>query len=62
MSPTIINLWCYWAAEIPLAWTLAMPLGLGPKGVFMAIVVAESLVTVVGYLVFVRGRWKLKRV
>jgi putative MATE family efflux protein len=61
-TPTIINLFCYWLFQIPLAYILAIRWGLGTRGVFLAITVAESLVAVVGMLVFRRGRWKQRRV
>jgi Na+-driven multidrug efflux pump len=61
-TPTVINLVCFWLLEIPLAYGLARPLGLGPKGVFLAITVAFSVLAVIGVLVFRRGRWKLKKV
>jgi putative MATE family efflux protein len=61
-TPTIINLFCFWLFEIPLAWLLAMQLGFGESGVFLAITLAESLVGVVGVLVFRRGRWKQRKV
>jgi Na+-driven multidrug efflux pump len=32
------------------------------QGVFWAIVVAESTMTITAYLVFRRGKWKLKEV
>ena len=35
---------------------------LGPTGVFVAITTAESLIAIVGILVFRRGRWKLQAV
>jgi putative MATE family efflux protein len=57
-TPTWVNLGCYWLFQIPLAWTLARLAGLGPTGVFLAITIAESLVTVVSILCFRRGRWK----
>jgi Na+-driven multidrug efflux pump len=57
-TPTWINLFCYWLFQIPLALGLALGLGLGPLGVFLAITIAESVVAVVGVLVFRRGRWK----
>lgn len=61
-TPTQINFLCYWMIQIPLAYFLAKSLGFGPTGVFVSITVAESLLAVVGYLVFKRGNWKLKSV
>jgi putative MATE family efflux protein len=57
-TPTIINLFCFWGFQIPLAWLLANKLGLGPVGVFAAIPVSESTLTVVSFVVFRRGKWK----
>lgn len=57
-TPTIINLFCFWAFQIPLAWFLAIFLGLGPRGVFSAILTAESSLTVVSYFLLRRGNWK----
>jgi putative MATE family efflux protein len=57
-TPTWINLFCYWLFQIPLALGLAKGLGLGPLGVFLAITIAESVVALVGILLFRRGRWK----
>jgi putative MATE family efflux protein len=62
MTPTLINLGCFWMGEIPLAYLLARPLGYGPSGVFWAIAVAFSVMSVVAGLLFRRGQWKLKRV
>lgn len=61
-TPTWVNLFCYWMFQIPLAWTLARTAGLGPAGVFWAITIAESLVTVVSIAFFRRGRWKTRTV
>jgi putative MATE family efflux protein len=57
-TPTIINLFCFWAFQIPLAYWLAISLGLGPTGVFWAIVLTESTLTVVSFVIFSRGKWK----
>lgn len=57
-TPTVINLVCFWILQIPLAYWLATDLSLGPDGVFWAIVVSESLVTILGAAVFRRGKWK----
>ncbi|MGH9722397.1 MAG: MATE family efflux transporter [Bryobacteraceae bacterium] len=61
-TPTIVNLFCYWLWEIPLGYALAMPFGLGPQGVFIAIAIAESTTACAGVILFRRGRWKSKRV
>jgi putative MATE family efflux protein len=58
ITPTVINFLCFWVLQIPLAYWLATSLSLGPNGVFWAIVVSETLVTVLGVTVFIRGRWK----
>ena len=57
-TPTIVNLFCFWLWEIPLAWVLAYPLGMGPNGVFTAIAVAYATLAVVSAVLFKRGRWK----
>jgi putative MATE family efflux protein len=61
-TPTFINLFCYWLFQIPLAWALARSLGLGPRGVFLAITISESLIAVVGMVWFRKGRWKTRAV
>jgi Na+-driven multidrug efflux pump len=61
-TPTLINLFCYWLLEIPLGWALARPLGMGPTGVFVAVLVAFSTTAVVSVLLFRRGTWKRKKV
>lgn len=58
LTPTWINLGCYWALQLPLAWALAVPLGLDEGGVFWAVVAAETVAAVVGAVLFRRGTWK----
>ncbi len=62
MTPTKINLLCFWIVQIPLAYGLATGLQWGPSGVFWAIVVAQSLMTVVGVWVFRNGHWKQQKI
>ena len=61
-TPLKINIFAFWLIEIPLAWLLAIKAGFNEEGVFIAIVVAESLMTVIALIVFRRGKWKLKEV
>jgi putative MATE family efflux protein len=58
VTPTIINLICFWLLQIPLSYWLAANAGLGPNGVFLAMVISESLLTVLSVIVFRRGNWK----
>ncbi len=57
-TPTVINLLVFWLFEIPLAYFLAKTLGMGPHGVFLAITVAFSVLTLVSAGAFQMGRWK----
>ena len=62
MTPTKINFFCFWMCQIPLAYFLAKYCELGPPGVYIAVAVAESLIAVVGILIFRRGKWRVKAV
>ncbi len=57
-TPTVLNIVVFWLWEIPMAYLLAIVVGLGPNGIFVAITVAFSTLAVVSSLVFRRGRWK----
>ena len=57
-TPTWLNFFCFWVFEIPFAWALAGPAGLGPSGVFWAIMAAFSLLAGSSALVFRGGAWK----
>jgi len=61
-TPTIMNLFCFWLWEIPLAWVLASGLGLGANGIVISVAVAFSTLAVVSIIMFRRGRWKSRRV
>ena len=60
-TPTRLNFTCFWLAEVPFAWLLAIVLGLGPLGVFIAVPVAVSLQALWSGVLFKSGRWKLHR-
>jgi putative MATE family efflux protein len=61
-TPTLLNLVCFWALELPLAWLLTGGFGLGPSGAFASIAVAFSVFALLSAWVFRLGRWKLRRV
>ena len=57
-TPTILNFFIFWVLQIPLAWVLAIKMSFDVSGVYWAIVISESALTVAGYILFKRGRWK----
>ncbi len=61
-TPTKVNLVGFWFFQIPLAYFLAKTMELGPLGVFIAIPVAESTITIVSFVLFKRGKWKTIKV
>ncbi|HEV7867747.1 MAG TPA: MATE family efflux transporter [Chthoniobacteraceae bacterium] len=61
-TPTRLNFFCFWVGQVPLAYLLARPLGLGPTGVFIAVPISFSLLTIWSAVLFRQGSWKLKRV
>lgn len=62
MTPTRINLFCFWIVEIPLAWLLAQGLALGPVGVFVSVPIAETLMALLAWYAFRGGAWKLQEI
>jgi putative MATE family efflux protein len=57
-TPTLINVFGFWLFQVPIAYLLAIVLKLGPKGVFIAIVAAETGISIAGIILFKRGKWK----
>lgn len=57
-TPTKINFFGFWLFQIPLAYFLAKHLKMGPTGVFMAIPIAEACITIAGYVLYKKGKWK----
>ena len=61
-TPTWVNLFGFWFFQIPLAYVLAKYLQMGPTGVFIAIPVAETSLTLASIVLFRRGKWKKMQV
>lgn len=61
-TPMVINILVLWLIEIPMAYILATPLGMGPQGIFFAIAICHSLHALVCWYWFRKGRWKLVQV
>lgn len=62
MTPTWINVFCFWMVQVPMAYVLAIGLGVGPVGVFWSVFTADMLSCLVGVIVFRRGKWKTRTV
>jgi putative MATE family efflux protein len=61
-TPTILNVVGFWVFQIPFAYWVAIHLGWGAKGVFIAIALAESLMATAAIIIFRRGRWKTVKI
>ena len=61
-TPTWVNLFWFWIFQIPFAYLLAITFHWGPKGVFIAIVITETCITITSALLFRRGKWKLIKI
>jgi len=57
-TPTIINFFCFWLFQIPLAYILAYHFHLKATGAFIAVPVAETLIALVAWYYFNKGKWK----
>ena len=62
MTPTKVNFLCYWLVQIPLAYSLAKLIALGPNGVFISITISQGLFAIVGWYLFKKGAWKQQTV
>ncbi len=61
-TPTLINFFCFWVFQIPLAYFLSQYMKLGSTGAFIAIPLAQGLVALVSWYYFKKGKWKTVKV
>lgn len=57
-TPTYINIICFWCIQIPLAFALAHYFKMGPKGAMLAIPIAETILAIMAFYYFKKGKWK----
>jgi putative MATE family efflux protein len=57
-TPTIIYFIGFWLFQIPLAYLLAKGLDMQSTGAFIAIPVAETLIALIAWYYFKKGKWK----
>lgn len=57
-TPTWVNFFGFWLFQIPLAYLLAKYYRMGPSGVFMAVPIAETAITLASIVLYKKGKWK----
>ena len=57
-TPTKINFLIFWVLQLPFAYIMSITFKFGAVGVFLAISIAEVLLTIVSYILFKKGKWK----
>ncbi len=57
-TPTVIYFICFWLFQVPLAYLLSKTLDMKATGAFIAIPVAETLIAVIAWFYFKKGKWK----
>lgn len=59
-TPARLNFLCLWLCQIPMAWLLSQ--SFGPVGAVISVPAAFSLLTLLSWTLFRRGKWKLQKV
>ena len=57
-TPTWVYFFGFWVFQVPFAYLLHKYTSLGIAGIFLAVPVAETLMSVTVFLLFKRGKWK----
>lgn len=61
-TTTLINIFWFWAFQIPIARLIAIKYGYGAGGVFFTIITTEIMVTITSIVIFKMGYWKKVKV
>ncbi|KPM49892.1 MATE family efflux transporter [Jiulongibacter sediminis] len=62
LPPTLFNIICFWIIEIPLAYYLAVMIDWKETGVFLSIIIAETILAIMAVVYFRTNRWQRKQV
>ena len=62
VTPTIVNFFGFWVLEIPLAWWLAIRMGMHSRGTYWSIVVPGRRLPGISAILFERGKWKTQKI
>jgi putative MATE family efflux protein len=57
-TPTLINFVGFWLIQIPLAYLLSIGLDLKSYGALIAVPVAETVIAIIAWYYFRKGKWK----
>jgi putative MATE family efflux protein len=57
-TPTWISFFCFWLFQVPLAYILAIGFHLKETGAFIAIPLAETMIALLSWYYFRKGKWK----
>jgi Na+-driven multidrug efflux pump len=57
-TPTVINFVCFWLFQVPFAYLLAKGLHMEATGAFIAVPVAETMIALIAWYYFRKGKWK----
>lgn len=57
-TPTWINFFGFWVFQIPLAYFFKEYTDIGLNGIFLAVPIAETIIALVAFWVFKKGKWK----
>ncbi len=61
-TPTLINFFCFWLFQIPLAYLLTKVFHFDVTGIFAAIPIAETAIALTAWWWFRKGKWKTVQV
>ena len=58
LTPTWMNLISFWMFQLPFAYLTGIILNFGPFGVFLAVTLAQVVLTILSIFWFKKGYWK----